>query len=272
MAKTFTITGKLINPDGTALASASVEAVRLQTQEVAATLDTADRFTGTSDANGYFTITMAHTNTPTCPLFFRVNFPDNTFAKVAFAQEEDYKALGEVVINPTPIKDADVSALIAANSNPVRQERIYFTDEAIALTDEAGVVAYGGLKIRDMPEGAILFLGAVANLALTKSSAGVNDDWDGDFGIGTVTASNNATLSSTEQDILPTTATPQASSGATTAKGQSTAVAFKDGTSTPVDVYLNFLVDDVDHDVTSTACNLIVNGYIDLTYILLGDY
>lgn len=151
---------------------------------------------------------------------------------------------------------------------------ITFSDVDIALTDEAGVVAYGGLKVYDFPAGAILTLGAVADLDLTKSSAGVNDDWDGDFGVGTVTASNNATLATTEQNILPTTATPQASSGATTANGQSTAteLTVKDGTTTAIDAYLNFLVDDADHDVTSTACNLIVNGTLTITWINLGDY
>lgn len=156
----------------------------------------------------------------------------------------------------------------------VHKTVLTFADAAIALTDNAGVVAYGGLKVYDFPEGAILMLGAVADLDLTKSSAGVNDDWDGDFGVGTVTASNNNTLSSTEQNIIPTTATPQASSGATTANGLSTATenAVINGTSTAVDVYLNLLVDDADHDVTSTPCNLIVNGTLTLTWVKLGDF
>ena len=149
-----------------------------------------------------------------------------------------------------------------------------FTNVAIPMVDEAGVVAYGGLKIYDMPAGAILFLGALADLDLTKSSAGVNDTWDGDVSLGTVTASNNGTLSSTEQNIIPTTSTPQAVSGATTANAQSTATenAVVNGTGTAVDVYLNLLVDDADHDVTTTPCNLIVNGRVILHWINLGDY
>ena len=146
-----------------------------------------------------------------------------------------------------------------------------FTNVDFALTDEAGVVAYTGKKVFDMPSGAYVIHGAVADLALTKSSAGVNADWDGDFSVGTVTASNNATLSSTEQNIIPTTATPQASSGATTADGVSTAALYLDGTATPSDIYLNFLVDDADHNVNGTACNLIVNGTLRLTYTYLGD-
>ncbi len=156
----------------------------------------------------------------------------------------------------------------------VRQAEITLTAVDIALTDEAGVVAYGGLKIYDLPEGAALILGAVLDLDLTKSSAGVNDDWDGDIALGTATAGNDGTLSGTEANIVPSTATPQATSGATTGNAQSAIgqVGVIDGTGTAADVYLNVLVDDADHDVTSTPCNIIVNGTVKLTYVLLGDY
>lgn len=159
-------------------------------------------------------------------------------------------------------------------SGGVRQLVITLVDAPVEMVDEAGVVAYGGLKVCDLPAGLVLFLGAVADLALTKDSAGVNDTWDGDVGLGTVTASNNATLASTEQDLIPTTATPQAVSGATTADCKSTsteACKVLDGTGTAKDVFLNLLVDDADHDVTGTPCNLIVNGTIKLSYLMLGD-
>lgn len=147
-------------------------------------------------------------------------------------------------------------------------------DQTVTLTDEAGVVAYGRQKVFDFPAGAILILGVTADLDVTKSSAGVNNDWDGDVGIGSVTASNNATLTGTEQNMIPSIATPQAVSGVTTANGQSTATenAVLDGTGTAVDAFLNFLVDDADHDVGSTPCNLIINGKITIHWINLGDY
>ncbi len=168
------------------------------------------------------------------------------------------------------------TGVVATNygGQAIQRTVIKLTDAAVTLADEAGVVAYGGLKIFDFPAGLILFLGAVADLALTKSSAGVNDNWDGDVGLGTVTASNNATLASTEQNLIPTTSTPQAASGATTADCKSTSTesgAVLDGTSTAVDAFLNLLVDDADHNVAGTACNLIVNGMITLTWINLGD-
>lgn len=168
----------------------------------------------------------------------------------------------------------DVTGLtgISKGAGHFRTLELTLTNVAVALTDNAGVVAYGGKKLVSMPEGAYVVLGAVAALALTKSSAGVNNDWDGDFGLGTVTAANDATLSSTEQNIIPTTATPQAVSGATTAKGVSTAALYLDGTTTPSDVYLNILIDDTDHNVAGTACNIIVNGTITIHYVYLGNH
>ena len=147
------------------------------------------------------------------------------------------------------------------------------TNAAVALTDEAGVIAYGGLKIYDFPQGYIYMQSAVADLAITKSSAGVNDDWDGDIALGTVTATNDADLTSTEADIIPKTATPQAAAGATTGDCVSTATehAILDGTSTAKDLFVNLLVDDADHNVAGTACNLILNGTITVNWIFMGD-
>lgn len=209
----------------------------------------------------------------------------------------------------------------------VHKTVITLTNTAIAMADDAGVVAYGGMKIYDFPVGAIMILGALGDLAITKSSAGVNDTWDGDIALGTAAATTGATLISTEADIVPSTATPQAADGATTGDfggvisitaltdssagtANDTVQALSDGstyandvaairnnfadlaakvneiltrsigagpkvfngTSTAKDCYLNVLVDDADHDVTGTACNLIFNGTITLTWVNLGDY
>jgi len=170
---------------------------------------------------------------------------------------------------------AGTGVTAAETAAGMRKVVITLVDAEVPLVDEAGVVAYGGLKIYDMPEGAINFQGATADLALTLDAAGVNADWDGDFGLGTVTATNDATLATTEQDLLPTTATPQATASATTATGQSTGTevgSVFDGTTTAMDVFLNILVDDADHDVTGTPTNVVVNGTITLYYANLGDY
>lgn len=162
---------------------------------------------------------------------------------------------------------------VAVSSNVVGYTKtvLRFTNTPLALIDTAGVVARCALKVFDLPEGLVHIAGAVLNLALTKSAAGVNADWDGDVSVGSAAAAGDATLSSTEQNIIPTTPTPQAVSGATTAKGISTAGVMLDGTGTPVDIYLNVLVDDADHDVTTTPTNLIANGTLTIVWSLIGD-
>jgi hypothetical protein len=155
---------------------------------------------------------------------------------------------------------------------PFRRTTFKFTNVACALVDEAGVVAYVGKKLYTCPAGNILFLGATSDLAITKSSAGVNADADLLFGVGTATASNNATLTTTEQNLLPSTALTQMSSGATTAKVINTAaIAPLDGTSSALALFVNLLVSDADHDVTGTPCNLILNGTLVVTWLNLGD-
>lgn len=168
------------------------------------------------------------------------------------------------------------TGVVGSETPGMRKLTLTLTDTPVVLADNAGVTAYGSLKVADLPEGAILFMGAVINLAVTKSSGGVNADWDGDVGLGTVAANNGATpLAGTEQDLVPNTATPQAVAGATTARAQSTGTesgVIFDGTGGALDVYLNFLVDDADHDVTGTPCDLLCNGTITIVYALLGDY
>ena len=171
---------------------------------------------------------------------------------------------------------ANGTGVVATSETMVaRQLKLTLTNTPVVLADEAGVVAYGALKIADMPAGAILILGAVLDLNLTKSSAGVNADWDGDIALGTAACGNNATLAGTEANIIASTVTPQAVAGATTGNAYSATAESGnvfDGTSSALDVYLNILVDDADHNVSGTPCNIICNGTVKLSYIRLGDY
>lgn len=298
-----------------------------------------------------------------------------------------------------PTQDIDLTALaphsaagasgITATSTGISIQTtvLPFVNIAVPITDEAGVVAYGGIKILDLPDGAVNILGAIADLALTQASdqletatvtaaagataagnltvtvtgtdlvgsplavlvpllgdatddsatkiaakirtklatvaaitnaytvpaasaatfsllrvgktngpdatlniaitaglgvsaaatsantyTGINADWDGDFSVGTVTASNNNSLASTEQNIIPTTSTPQAVAAAATAKGVIATPAVFDGTTTAIDVFLNFLIDDADHNVGAGTAQLTVNGTVTLFWFLIGDY
>jgi hypothetical protein len=144
----------------------------------------------------------------------------------------------------------------------------------MALKDEADTVAYSSLKIYDFPTGYIYIQSAVADLTFTADAAGVTDGWEGDFGLGTAEAAADTSLTENEDDILPTTAVAAgASDKIGIAGGVSTAsehVIF-DGTTTAKDLYLNVLVDDVDHNVTATPTNLTAAGTIVLNWIYMGD-
>ena len=154
----------------------------------------------------------------------------------------------------------------------VRRTVLTLSAVPFALVDQAGVIAYVGKKIYDFPEGDVVVLSAVANLSVLGSSAGVNNTFNGDFAVGTVTASNNNTLSSTEQNIIPTTPTPAAVAKATTAKGRLAAPVSLDGTGGALAAFLNFLVDDTDHDVTTTPANLVVTGTVTIVWASAGDF
>lgn len=164
------------------------------------------------------------------------------------------------------------ATVTVAEASGMNRTVITLASTVFALADQAGVVAYSGKKIYDFPEAQIVIFGASASLTLTKSSAGVNADFDGDFSVGTATASNNASLSSTEANIIASTATPQAVAGATTAKAVGiTSALYLDGSASAADMYLNFLVDDADQDVTGTPANLVVSGTVTVLWANCGD-
>lgn len=165
--------------------------------------------------------------------------------------------------------------IAGARNGNVHKTTLTFENVVVALSDNAGVTAYAGKKLYSFPAGYQLLLNSTANLVITKSSAGVNANWAGRFGLGTVTASNDATLTGTEQNILPSTLTPAATAGVASAVGVATATeapALLDGHVSAVPVFFNVLVNDTDHNVNGTACNFILNGTLTLTWINYGTF
>lgn len=167
---------------------------------------------------------------------------------------------------PTAAKALGVSIVDEAGGGPFITTRVSFSGTTITITDQAGVVGYGGLKILDFPLGRILFVGASANLSAVYGGT-IIATADGHFGVGTVTASNNATLATTEQNIIPTTAIAQAVGSAASIVGGNAAVAYIDGTATAVDAFLNVLIADADQNGGGTVT---VTGDLYLTWMLVG--
>lgn len=155
---------------------------------------------------------------------------------------------------------------VAANTpgDGLTKTVVTLKDFTIPLVDNAGVGAHGGLKFYDFPAGVISIENANSALAITKSSAGVNATWNGDFGVGSVVAAVDATLTGTEQNIIPSTSTPAGVAGVSSANGDMTTPLRAGSLAAALDAYLNVLVDDANQDVTTTPCNLIFNGTITL--------
>lgn len=149
----------------------------------------------------------------------------------------------------------------------------------LTLTDLAQAVVngteYQGTKIYDFPAGRILVLGVTASIAQKTTSAiasTLNSGVTGALAVGTATASST-TLNSTMANLLPSTAytTSTTIDVAAAAVGAALAASAQfDGTTTPVDVYINTAyatTTDVDADATQT-----LTGNVTITWVNLGDY
>lgn len=141
----------------------------------------------------------------------------------------------------------------------------------VAATVDAGTFVIGGL-----PEGNILFLGAVANIIVDAGAdTSVIDDWTGDFGIGTIPNANVDLADAGDDDIIPSTAlTADTGTKATLqTRGASTGTeggVTHDNTAGTLELNFNLLIDD--NVITDTEVGTFaVTGELYLTYIVLGD-
>lgn len=152
-----------------------------------------------------------------------------------------------------------------------------FTVTAMPLTIPNAVAANqaNGAKIYDFPEGRLLILGATGTMQQTTTSvlaSTLNASSSCRWGVGT-TVGTNATLATTEQDLIPVTSIT--SSATVNVAGTATSAALAasaqfDGTSTAKDAFLNFSVPtdlDLDADATIT-----LTGTVTITWVLLGDF
>lgn len=159
-----------------------------------------------------------------------------------------------------------------SGSGSFRKTVLTLTDTPITVTD---ALAYAGLKLYDFPAGRILLLGTTVSLAFgvtTTRASTINDNAAMDFSLGSVTASN-VTLATTMLDILPKVdkTLDGAVAAYTTAVGGALAASAQfDGTTTPLDLFLNVsfpTTTDIDADGA-----LKVQGTITLHWVQLGDY
>lgn len=152
----------------------------------------------------------------------------------------------------------------------VQQTVLTLTNLAVTMTDATAAGCHGSHKLYDFPAGAITILGASCNLTTAAGAGGIADNAALVAAVGTAAVgTDNATLTSTEANIIPSTSGTLAS-GAGTVTGESTTalIATFDGTGTAVDAYLNLAVPDANSSASDT---ITVNGTVTITWVNHGD-
>lgn len=181
---------------------------------------------------------------------------------------------GTVVVALTN-ENVDGTGLIAAGATTVLEgltvhtTKLTLTDESITLTDDAGNGQSGGIKLYDMPEGRILILAAAVDASIVLNGTEWTDAAEGDIGLGSAVVSGGGALTGTEQNIIATTAIAAmtAQAGPIDAIGPAAPVLL-DGSSTPVDIYMNIRIDDAVAHITGTGT---INGDVTLVWINLDE-
>ena len=146
-----------------------------------------------------------------------------------------------------------------------------FAATSTQAIEGSGTTGFAGLKLYDFPDGAIVVHGVLVDLAISAiAGSALSATADGDIGVGTVTATDNTTHQTGEDDILASTVIAQLSGGAGPVTGQDGGVLLPfDGTGTAKDLYLNWLFDDAD---VSGDDVITYGGTIAVFWMNLGDY
>ncbi len=153
---------------------------------------------------------------------------------------------------------------------PIQKIELELVNLVITMVDAGAAGSQGGRKIFDFVAGAFQLLGAQCDLTTLAGAGGIADTGALVGSLGSVVvAVDNATLTTTEADIIPSIAGTLVG-GAGTLKGNSAAPGAPfNGTTTPLDVFLNLAVPDAGSSADDTVT---VNGTIRLYVLPLGDF
>ena len=148
------------------------------------------------------------------------------------------------------------------------KQTLKITNAQVSVAGASGV-GFGTVVIGGLPQGNILFLGAVSYLQFnSQSDADVQAAYDGDYSIGTAPTAD-ATLSGSEVDIIPSTALGAATAGLSPlSRGSNATQVILNNTDGSLELNLNLLIDDAN---ISGAATFLANGTLDVAYIVLGD-
>lgn len=160
----------------------------------------------------------------------------------------------------------------SALKKPIINRTIKVNTTVAVLAAAAGV-GFGTVALGSLPEGNVLFLGAVANLrfsAVSANSANVIAAFNGDYSVGSVADVNGALAGSEVDFVASTPVGPAVTRVAPFARGSGATQVVLDNTAKTLNMNLNVLVDAA--DITdATTVTLTVTGTLDIAYLMLGD-
>lgn len=148
-------------------------------------------------------------------------------------------------------------------------------NDSMDITGVAAAVDAGTFVIGGLPEGNILFLGAVVNIIVSAVDADVLIDWAGDFGIGTIPNADVDLGDAGDDNIIASTAllADTGTKATLDTRGASTQTEHSniiDNTANDLELNFNLLVDD--NFITDAAVGTFtVTGVIHIAYTMLGD-
>lgn len=178
-------------------------------------------------------------------------------------------------LNYGALTRASVSGLTITETGQgaLRTSILNLTNVSITITRNGTTSVYGGLQLATFPEGVHNLVGAVASLTITRGeTTNMTATAPLVAAVGSVTASNNATLSSTEADAIPSTAFTLVA-GTKASGGHLATAAIYDGHTTARPVFLNIAGDNAtDQCVATGNSSVTVSGSIVLHWAQLGDY
>jgi hypothetical protein len=165
-----------------------------------------------------------------------------------------------------------VNASIATTNSSAGMTKTVITLSGleVEMVDAGAAGSHGSVKLYDFPECNLFFLGGTCDLTIVAGEGGLTDTAAVVGAVGTAAVgTDNATLTTTEADLIPSTAsTLTAGAGVTKGKTLTAGAVVFDGTATAKDAFLNFAVPDAGSTEDDT---LTVSGTITLVWSNLGD-
>ena len=160
--------------------------------------------------------------------------------------------------------------VVESGDAALKKTVLTFTNVSVTMTDATTAGSHGSLKVYDFPAGLLSYLGGTTNLTIARVGTAITTTAAVVGAVGTVpTVNDNATLTTTEADLIPSTiSTLTAGAGVTKGKYAVAPQVPFDGTATAVDAYLNFAIPDAGSTGNDA---LLVNGTITLVWSNLGD-